>query len=106
MKSPFSRAGAGLPENDWQSRSSSQDAHYPEKQTPEEKQRPSKRRLWRLFRLGFALVLAIAGLVLNLIILVDAGGDLSLLTVSNAGAKWSTTPSPFVPMTDMIHRLT
>lgn len=91
MKSPFTHAGAGLPENDWQpmSRSSSQVPHYLEKPSPEQKARPSKRRLWRLFRLGFALILVIAGLVLNLIILVDAGGDLSLLTVSDMSVQIS-----------------
>lgn len=89
MKSPFTHAGAGLPENDWQSRSSSQDPHYLEKSSPEQKTRPSKRRIWRLFRLGFALILAIAALVLNLMILVDAGGDLSLLTIDMSDfARW------------------
>ncbi|KUI69519.1 hypothetical protein VM1G_05300 [Cytospora mali] len=101
MRSPFTHAGAGLPENEWQSRSSSQDAHYQEKPSPEQKPRPSKRRLWRLFRLGFALVLVIAGLVLNLIILVDAGGDLSLLTIDMSNfARWEP------PTIDLVHNST
>lgn len=84
MKSPFTHPGAGLPENDWQSQNSSHDTHYAEKTSPEQKPRVSKRRIWRLFRLGFALILAITGLVLNLIILVDAGGEFSLLTVGDS----------------------
>ncbi|ROW08614.1 hypothetical protein VPNG_06202 [Cytospora leucostoma] len=101
MKLPFTNAGAGLPENDWRSQSSGQGSHYPEKPSPEQKSRPSKRRLWRLFRLGFALVLVIAGLVLNLIILVDAGGDLSLLTIDMSDfARWDP------PTIDLVHNST
>ncbi|ROW06917.1 hypothetical protein VMCG_04139 [Cytospora schulzeri] len=66
-----------------------QEPYYQEKQSPEQKPRPSKRRLWRLFRLGIALILTITGLVLNLVILVDAGGDLSLLTIDMSNfAQW------------------
>ncbi|KAJ0119587.1 hypothetical protein J7T55_013790 [Diaporthe amygdali] len=75
------------PQNGWQPEGSTHES-YSEKQDPHsQKANKSKRFIWRMFRLGATLALAITVLVLTLIILLagrhgDGSSDLSLVTIN------------------------